>query len=58
MRNACLIGAGSASSGETRLGSVWEAGGGMMERAPRQLGVGLKVKGLWVKGGGAEIDGG
>lgn len=37
---------------------MWEAGGGMMERAPRQLGVGLKVKGLWVKGGGAEIDGG
>lgn len=24
-------------------------GGGMMERAPRQLGVGLKVKGLWVE---------
>ncbi len=24
-------------------------GCGMMERAPRQLGVGLKVKGLWVE---------
>lgn len=26
-------------------------GGGMMERAPRQLGVGLEVKGLWVEAG-------
>lgn len=46
LRNACLIGEGSATSGEPRRAGS-RSGGGMMERAPRQLGVRLKVKGLW-----------
>jgi len=45
VRNACFIGAGSTSSWEMRRGGC----GGMMERAPSQLGVGIKVKGLWVE---------
>lgn len=58
MRNACLIGAGSTSSGEMLWGGLGVGeGGGMMERASRQLGVGLKVKGLWVEAGARRLMG-
>lgn len=32
-------------------------GGGMMERAPRQIGVGREVKGLWVQAGARRLMG-
>lgn len=48
VRNACSVWAGSTSSGEMRRAGCgrlqWDDG----DRAPRQLGVGLEVKGLWV----------
>lgn len=57
MRNAGLIGAGSTSFWGGRWVKEEEEGSGMMERAARQLGVGLKGQRFTVGGGGGEIDG-